>query len=803
MAAVSSHPMVPARRGYLPPQPTHLVDRANDVAAIRALVTSEQVHLVTITGAGGIGKTRLAIAVAEQVLDAFDDGVWFIELAPILDAGLVLSTIAVNLRLQESPSTDPLAALVDHLHQRSTLLVLDNLEHLRDAIPAIDRLLTACPGLTILTTSREPLRLRREHVVEAMPLGVPDRSRTWTAVELATVPSVALFVERAVAADAAFQLTDNNATAVAELAVLLGGLPLAIELAAIRTPVLSPAALVDRMDHQLALLRWDAPDLPPRQRTLRATLDWSYALLSPEEQCVFRRLGVFVGGFTLDAAAAVTDTLGLGVDVLDVVASLLAKHQLRSFPHADGEPRFQMLNLVREYALERLEASGETATIRDRHLAYFHMKQRPFMSGVDSESDEFLLRLDPDLDNLRAALTWAIAQGDIEAEWWLVVAFWPLWVGRGLLHEITVCVEAALTRASAIGSTLLAHMLELAALLAWLSRDDERAMARYEQKLSLARQAGQDELGAGFLIYRSLIAHKQGDAERARAYVTEANQRVRNTAASPDIGWGMGPVLLALGPPLTTREREWLRIGLEGPIAFLRENAKLVPLAIALAGHAHVLFDVDRRAAFVSVRESLEVSRASRYRPVTFVATGLAMELFGDHLLPVRIARLHGAAAALHEQAQQMGGLAFVTNTFSASESYQLAEQVVARAMATIGEDAFTAAMAEGRSFSHEQFTDEVLAALLEAESMIGASDGTVVNVVNVVNVQRAGDGLLSAREREVLAAVATGRSNKEIGELLFISPHTVKTHVTSLLNKLGADTRAQLVAIAAERGLL
>ncbi|HEX6654854.1 MAG TPA: AAA family ATPase, partial [Candidatus Limnocylindria bacterium] len=409
---------------HLPPQPTRLIDRENELALLRALLSREEVRLLTLTGPGGVGKTRLAIAAAEQVQERFPDGVWFVDLAPLADPALVVPTIARVVGVREIPGHDPLAALTTFLGEQAIMLVLDNLEHLLAAVPVLDALLVACPDLTILATSREPLRLRREQVVEIRPLPVPGTEHaSWTVATLAATPAVQLFVVRAQAADATFELSPANAEAVAELSRRLDGLPLAIELAAPRTRMLPPAALLARLGSWLPLLTGGPRDAPARQQTMRDAIAWSYGLLPPEQQALFRRLAVFAGGFTLEGAEAIAGKgphepdleAGAGDGLFyrhptspahsptvleDLVA--LIDHSLvqRVDAPAEQEPRYRMLETVREFALERLEATGAAEAMRRRHLAYLvglaeRLAERVWLP----EAERVLARLDAEHDD--------------------------------------------------------------------------------------------------------------------------------------------------------------------------------------------------------------------------------------------------------------------------------------------------------------------------------------------------------------------------------------------------------------------
>ena len=779
----------------LPPEPNALLGRDDELTVLRDQLVAADVRLMTIVGPGGAGKTRLATAVAHELAHdpTFPDGALFVDLSATPEASLVLPAIARAARVTPG-APGVTAALAEFLASRRLLLVLDNFEQVLDAAGALGDLLATSPTLTVLTTSREPLRLRWERTLPLGPLPLPDPRHLPALDELADVPAVALFLQRVRAVAPGFDLTPANAAAVASLCVRLDGLPLAIELVAGTAARLGPAVALDRLARHLPLPGSTWRDAPARQQSLRAALQWSLDLLAPGEQELFRRLAAFAGGWTVEAADAV---VGDGpTDTLPRLLSLVDKCLITTQPTVAhrGDPatdlRFTMLETVRELASELLDESGEADAVRLCHLRYFaDLAEEAERSMQGASQAAVVAQLEIEEDNVRQAVRWALSRGradGLEEALRLAGALGWYWFLHGYPAEARQWFDALL-RADVDGEAdvggehaaraqaLRARALNAAGFRATDAGEYGAAAGFHAEALSLWR--GLDETPGLVASLHGVgdTALWQGDSDTARASYEEGLSLARSRGASEAVAL----FAFHLG------QLWWLLGDLDAAESYGQEARRVAREARSTTWPPYALFVLASVAHERGVtklagrlyREALTLAWEHHDRLcIRMALPGLAAlaTIEGD---PARAVRLAGAASALEENA----GIWAFPPIRARHERWMKATEAALPAQARV------AAWSEGRKLPIEDVISYALESVTRPSDEMAGAHGV----------------RLSAREREVLGLVAEGKSNREIAEALFVTEHTAKYHVGSLFNKLGANSRAEAVTRAVALGLL
>jgi predicted ATPase/DNA-binding NarL/FixJ family response regulator/DNA-binding SARP family transcriptional activator len=784
-----------AGKHNLPNSSSSFVGREQEMVEIRRSLAMTQ--LLTLTGAGGSGKTRLALEVARELVGVYPDGVWLVELAP-LSEGALERAVAEAVGAREEPGRALEHVIAETLRDKRTLLLLDNCEHLVEAVAdLVESLIPACPRLKILATSREVLGVAGESVWRVPPLSVPERQPS--VGELERSEAARLFVDRAAPG---FALTPENARAVAEVCEKLEGMPLAIELTAARVRTLSPGQISERLDDSLKLLTTGSQEAEPRQRTLRGALDWSHDLLPEDERALLRRLSVFAGGFTLEAAETVGGDAG---DVLDLLANLADKSLVVA--EAPFRARYRLLEPVRQYALEKLDEAGEGQAARCAHARFFLRlaeSAEPRLAGAEQE--EWLGRLELDHDNLRAAMGWFVERGDPEALLRTAGALWWYWCLRGHYGEGRGWLERALAAGGAAPPAFRAKALTAAGNLAFLQSEYGLARGRLEEgsalyrnlgdkrgtasavqllgsmareqgryaraeafhgeSLALWRELGEDGGVAHSLNYLGFVAWLQEDYGRATRLCTQALSMFRCLGEGEGIAWS----LIMLGTTALHRgDRRRAAAMLEESLALSRRAGYREVVAWALNGLGILARREGRpERSETLLRESLSTHRdlGDRWRTASLLealaGTAGALGRFE------RAAILSGAAEALREA---------LSTPVPPCECTDL-ERDVAAARAGIDEVALRAAWAAGRAISLEKVYEYALTSEEEPPQE---------------KLEEAAAVPLTDREQQIAALVARGLTNRRIAEGLSISERTVDTHVGRLLKKLGLHSREQV----------
>jgi predicted ATPase/class 3 adenylate cyclase/DNA-binding CsgD family transcriptional regulator len=821
----------------LPRQLTSFIGREKEMAEVKRLLSAA--YLVTLTGVGGSGKTRLALQVAAEVADRYSDGVWWVQLASLSEASLVPQAVASALGIREQRGRSLMDALLDDLRHKRLLLVTDNAEHLISACANLaDTLLRGCAGLRILVTSREPLRIEGEHIYPVPPLSLPSPGMLLPVGTLARSEAVRLFVDRAVAARPSFALSEQNAAAALQICQRLDGIPLALELAAARVKALSIEQIATRLDDQFRLLTNGSRTALPRHQTLRATMDWSYELLTEPERLLYRRLAVFGGTFNLEAAEVVCSGAGLLESaIVDLLTRLVEKSLVVADERA-GEARYHLLEPARQYALGKLRETTEASDVQARHRDFFlALAERGHLALASAARMAWQARVESDHDNIRAALRWSIDNRSLEEATRLGASMARFWASRGLLNEGLAWLAELRKHEDQVSHRARAGLLSGTGLLAFEIGDQrqaaevtdyalalfrqlgdrqgievclrllgmaeleignyERAATLLDEAAKLPRESGDVEAEAEALRLRGYLAVKQGDYALATKTLERSLAVVRQTGKRRSIGFAIGHLAQAY----------FYQGQSDRAIAMLTEALDHLQAVEHGTGTAYFLNHLglallekgDRQGAAEAYRKCISLARKTGYRWAVaegLIGIGALSAAKGETALG---ARLLTAADTL---------LAKIDYKIPSDERTYL-DRLVDSLRRSMAPDEFETASSQGRHMSMEQAVESAQLALSDAEHAADSfptgqapQPSSIDRRTPQVAPRKKSSPVLSQREREVAALVAQGCTNREIAETLGIAEKTANAHIQNILNKLGFNSRAQIAAWAATQGL-
>lgn len=808
----------------LPVPLSSFIGREREINDVKHLLPAAR--LVSLTGVGGCGKTRLAIEVARSVFGTYDDAICWVELASLADEALLPQTVAEALHVREIPNQALSETLANFLKSKNLLLVLDNCEHLISACAQLsEQLLRACPDLKILATSREPLGIDGETVYQVPTLSLPEPSAS-SLRQLLRSEAMCLFVERARAGDPGFSLTEQNGRAAAQICRRLDGIPLAIELAAVRVKLLSVEHLAERLDDRFNLLTSGSHTALPRHQTLRATIDWSYDLLPEEARVLFRRLAVFAGGFTLEAAEQIcADESLLKPAVVDRLGRLVDRSLVIVVQQAEEE-RYGLLETIREYAREKCSASGEEERVQQRHFDFFlKLAEQAEPRLYEAQEASWLNRLEREHDNLRRALEWSQGTDDRnELGLRLAGALGKFWEIRGYFREGREYISAALSRATVSGTSSHTKAVFTEGDLAFEQGDFQVARARLEQSISAYRKLGASHRAglAEALRQCGYCATEMGDYATASRMLTEALGTMRELKNPTGIArtlWQLGWAMLRSG------DFEHAAQYFEEALPMVRQIGSKYQMSLVLSGLADLRFyRGDYEAAAALEEESLQCAREVGYTWRVPASLGSLARIAIRQGNLKKAAALLGESITLRREIGEQGGTAWCLEKFAEVALIQAQHESSARqaeafgraarlygAAATLraaigsaldlidqsdyerhlalirgrlGQAAFKTIWAEGQAMALEQAIAYALEAATPPEQLVKQAFGG-----------------LTGRERQVAELIAQGKSNREIAQAMMVEVKTVETYVTRILGKLGFDSRVQIATWRIEKG--